>query len=89
MHALEHPTYLERYQRNKKRPGKQRGAKVAQIDIARRLAHASWPMLTRNQRFAPRAPLFVWRHRSTPMDLRPQANDPISPDPPAEEAIET
>jgi transposase len=54
MHALKHPAYSERYQRNKKRLGKQRGAKVAQIDIARRLAHAIWHMLTRNQRFAPR-----------------------------------
>ncbi len=32
MHALKHPAYAERYQRNKKRLGKQRGAKVAQID---------------------------------------------------------
>ena len=35
MHALRHPAYAERYQRNKRRLGKQRGAKVAQIDIAR------------------------------------------------------
>jgi transposase len=54
MHALKHPAYAERYQRNKRRLGKQRGAKVAQIDIARRLAHAIWHMLTRNQEFAPR-----------------------------------
>jgi transposase len=54
MHALGHPAYAERYQRNKRRLGKQRGAKVAQIDIARRLAHAIWHMLTRNERFAPR-----------------------------------
>jgi transposase len=54
MHALEHSAYAERYQRNKRRPGKQRGAKVAQIDIARRLAHAIWHMLTRSQPFAPR-----------------------------------
>jgi transposase len=54
MHALKHPAYAERYQRNKKRLGKQRGAKVAQIDIARRLAHAIWHMLSRNERFAPR-----------------------------------
>ena len=54
MHALKHPAYRERYQRNKRRLGKQRGAKVAQIDIARRLAHAIWHMLTRNQPFAPR-----------------------------------
>ena len=35
------------------RLGKQRGAKVAQVDIARRLAEAIWHMLTRNQPFAP------------------------------------
>lgn len=40
MHALKQPAYSERYQRTKRRLGKQRGAKVAQIDIARRLAHA-------------------------------------------------
>jgi len=54
MHALKHPAYSERYQRNKKRLGKQRGAKVAQIDIARRLAHAIWHMLSRQEKFAPR-----------------------------------
>ena len=58
MHALKHPAYAERYQRNKRRLGKQRGAKVAQIDIARRLAHAIWHMLTRNQPFAPRGATF-------------------------------
>jgi transposase len=58
MHALKHPAYSERYQRNKRRLGKQRGAKVAQIDIARRLAHAIWHMLTRNQPFAPRGAAF-------------------------------
>ena len=34
-------------------PLQQRGAKVAQIDLARRLAEAIWHMLTRNQPFAP------------------------------------
>ena len=58
MHALRHPAYAERYQRTKKRLGKQRGAKVAQVDIARRLAHAIWHMLTRNQEFAPRGARF-------------------------------
>ena len=53
MHALRHPAYAERYQRNKKRLGKQRGAKVAQIDIARKLTEAIWQMLTRNEPFAP------------------------------------
>jgi transposase len=58
MHALKHPAYAERYQRNKRRLGKQRGAKVAQVDVARRLAHAIWHMLTRNQPFAPRGAAF-------------------------------
>jgi transposase len=58
MQALKHPAYAERYQRNKRRLGKQRGAKVAQIDVARRLAHAIWHMLTRNQEFAPRGAAF-------------------------------
>lgn len=58
MHALRHPAYSARYQRTKHRLGKQRGAKVAQVDIARRLAHAIWHMLTRNQEFAPRGAAF-------------------------------
>ena len=58
MHALKHPAYAERYQRTKRRLGKQRGAKVAQIDIARRLTHAIWHMLSRNEQFAPRGAAF-------------------------------
>jgi transposase len=53
MHALRHPVYRERYQRNKRRLGRQRGGKVAQIDIARKLTEAIWHMLTTNQPFAP------------------------------------
>jgi transposase len=52
-HACRHPAYNERYQRTKTRLGRQRGPKVAQIDLARRLSHAVWHMLTRNQPFAP------------------------------------
>jgi transposase len=52
-HACRHPVYRERYQRNKARLGRQRGAKVAQVDIARRLAEAIWQMLTREKPFAP------------------------------------
>jgi transposase len=52
-HACRHPAYRGRYLRNKRRLGRQRGAKVAQVDIARRLAEAIWHMLTRNQPFAP------------------------------------
>jgi transposase len=51
--AVKHPIYRERYQHTKTRLGRQRGAKVAQIDIARRLSEAIWHMLTRNQPFGP------------------------------------
>jgi hypothetical protein len=47
------PAYRERYQRTKTRLGKQRGAKIAQVDLARRLAEAIWHMLTRDRPFAP------------------------------------
>jgi transposase len=52
-HACTAPVYRDRYQHTKSRIGKQRGAKVAQVDLARRLAEAIWHMLTRNQPFAP------------------------------------
>ena len=53
VHARNHPAYCERYERTKSRLGRQRGAKVAQVDLARRLAEAIWQMLSRNQPFAP------------------------------------
>jgi len=53
LHASTHPLYAERYQRTKRRLGKQRGPKVAKIQLARQLAEAIWHMLTRNQTFAP------------------------------------
>ena len=53
LHACRHEAYHDRYERNKQRLGKQRGAKVAQVDIARQLSEAIWHMLTRNQPFAP------------------------------------
>jgi transposase len=52
-HACRHPAYRARYQRTKRRLGRQRGPKVAQVDVARRLGEAIWHMLTRNQPFAP------------------------------------
>jgi transposase len=52
-HAAQHPVYRDRYQRMKRRLGRQRGPKVAQMDVARRLAAAIWYMLTRRQPFAP------------------------------------
>jgi transposase len=53
-HACKHPLYRDRYQRTKTRLGKQRGAKVAQVNLARRLTEAIWHMLTRDQPFAPK-----------------------------------
>jgi hypothetical protein len=59
-HACTHPVYRHRYQQTKARIGKQRGAKVAQIDLARRLAEAIWHMLSRSEPFAPKAPPTPW-----------------------------
>lgn len=52
-HAARTPAYRELYRSTKKRLGKQRGSRVAAIVVARRLAEASWWMLTRDQPFAP------------------------------------
>ena len=53
VHAARHPVYAERYRRTKTRLGRQRGPKVAQVDLARRLAEAIWHMLSTNRPFAP------------------------------------
>ena len=53
LNACDHPFYKERYERTKKRLGRQRGPKVAQIELSRKLTEAIWHMLTRNQPFAP------------------------------------
>ena len=53
VHACRHPVFAPRYERLKGRVGKARGSKVAQTDLARRLADAIWHMCTKNQPFAP------------------------------------
>jgi transposase len=55
-HAARHPCYVDHYQQTKTRLGKQRGAKVARVEVARKLAEAIWYMLTRHQPFAPARP---------------------------------
>jgi transposase len=55
-HAARDARYRERYERTKQRLGRQRGAKVARIDIARKLAEAIWHVLTKNEPFAPAGP---------------------------------
>ncbi len=55
-HAARHPVYTERYEHTKKRLGRQRGSKVARVEVARELATAIWHMLTKNEPFAPGRP---------------------------------
>jgi transposase len=52
-HAARHRAYAERYQRTSARLGRNRGKKIARVDIARRLAEAIWHMLHKNEPFAP------------------------------------
>ena len=54
--AARHPAYAAHYQHTKQRLGKQRGNKVARVELARKLATAIYWMLTRNQEFNPGGP---------------------------------
>ena len=56
VHAAQHPCYRHHYERTKRRCGKQRGAKIARVEIARKLATAIYYMLTRSEPFAPTGP---------------------------------
>jgi transposase len=58
-HAARDAHYRERYEPTKGRLGRQRGAKVARIDIARKLAEAIWHVLTKNEPFAPAGPTML------------------------------
>ena len=51
--ATRHPAYRERYEHTKKRLGRQRGSKVARVEIARELSTVIWHMFTKNEPFAP------------------------------------
>lgn len=55
-HAGRHPAYAAHHARTKARLGRQRGPKVANIEIARKLTEAIWYMLSRNEAFAPALP---------------------------------
>jgi transposase len=55
-HAARDAHYRERYERTKQRLGRQRGAKVARVDLARELAEAIWHVLTKNEPFHPAGP---------------------------------
>ena len=46
-HAARHPIYRDSDQATKRRLGSQRGPAVARVEVARKLAEASWHMLTK------------------------------------------
>ena len=52
-HASQSPIYKEHYDKTKTRLGRQRGAKVARVEVARKLAEAIWHMLQTGSHFAP------------------------------------
>jgi len=52
-HAARHPAYKEHYERTAKRLGRQRGKKVARVEVARKLAEAIFYMLKKGEPFAP------------------------------------
>jgi transposase len=52
-HAARDPHSRDHYQRTATRLGRQRGKKVARVEVARKLAEAIWHMLTKDQPFAP------------------------------------
>jgi transposase len=56
VHAARHPAYVDHYQRTKVRLGRQRGPKIARVEIARKLTEAIWHMLTNGEPFAPVGP---------------------------------
>jgi transposase len=57
--AARNPRYHDRYQRTKRRLGKQRGSKIARVELARELAGAIWHMLTRGEPFRAAGPTFA------------------------------
>lgn len=56
VHGCRHPAFAAKYQRTRQRLGKQRGAKIARVEVARRITHAIYWMLTREEEFNPRGP---------------------------------
>ena len=61
--------------------GRQRGPKLAQVDLARKLTESIWHMLTRNHPFAPAVPLSSSRPTAHFGHAR-QTSTPMAPNPP-------
>ena len=81
MHALRHPAYSERYQRDERQLG-ERAQRVAQIDIARRLTVAIWGVLARTP-FAPGGAALRMAASTTPWTCAPERTS-NPPGPPSE-----
>jgi transposase len=52
-HACRHPAYAEHYQATARRLGRNRGKRVARVELARKLSEAIWHMLTNGEAFNP------------------------------------
>lgn len=59
IHAAHHSAYATHVAATVKRLGRQRGSKVARVDVARKLTEAIWYMLKRHQAFHPAGPRVV------------------------------
>ena len=58
-HASRHERFHDKYERTKRRLGKQRGSKIARVELARELATVIWHMLTRQEPFRTAGPASV------------------------------
>lgn len=56
VHAAATDRYRARYDRTKRRLGKQRGSRIARVELARELASVIWHMLTRQEPFRAAGP---------------------------------
>jgi transposase len=57
VHAAQDPRYKAHYERTKRRLGKQRGSRIARVELARELSVAIWHMLTRGEPFRAAGPI--------------------------------
>lgn len=55
-HAARHERFATKYDRTKRRLGKQRGSRIARVELARELATVIWHMLTRQEPFRAAGP---------------------------------
>lgn len=58
MHAARHERFAKKYDHTKRRLGKQRGSRIARVELARELATVIWHMLTRQEPFRAGGPSF-------------------------------